>query len=336
MKNFHIAICFIIVLISHSCKPKKEYFFYEGLTQGTTFHISYKAEKNLNKELEKILSDFSSEFSIYDSLSTISKINNNDTSVILSDRFIYLLDVSKKINHNTEGLFDITVGPIVKAWGFGFKTNQLPDSNTIDSLLNIVGFEKITYKNNRINKSNKSIFLDCNAIAQGFSTDVVSEFLEQNDVKHYLVEIGGEVRAKGVNKNKNTWRIGVDKPIEGTDEFNRELQSVIVLDNRSLATSGNYRKFFIENGVKYSHTINPKTGYPAKNTLLSVTVLAEKCIDADAYATSFMVMGFEKSVEFLEKHKELDAYFIYSDSDSDKLKEYYTKGFTDIISEAEN
>lgn len=336
MKIFLIAICIIIVLISNSCKSKKEYFFHDGLTQGTTFHITYESEKNFNNEINKILTDFSSEFSIYDSLSLISKINNNDSSVILSERFVYLLDISKKIFLNTEGAFDITVGPIVKAWGFGFKTNQLPDTLTIDSLLKVVGFDKISYENNQFKKTNPSVFLDCNAIAQGYSVDIVADFMELNDIKNYLIEIGGEVKAKGVNKNKNTWRIGVDKPIEETDEFNRELQSVIVLENRSLATSGNYRKFFKENGVKYSHTINPKTGYPAKNTLLSVTVLANKCIIADAYATAFMVMGFEKSVEFLNKHNELDAYFIYSDSTSEKLKEFYTSGFIDIITEAEN
>lgn len=323
----------VMICILYSCKTKT-YSYFEGETQGTTYHITFE-ESDVDitaSEVDSVIIEFSKIFSTYDSTSVISRVNNNDSSVEIDEDFKYMLKVSEEVYKQSNQLFDITIAPIVNAWGFGFKTGQHVDSFLIDSLLQYVGFDKIQLSGNKIIKQNPYIMLDGNAIAQGYSVDIVAQYLESKNVKNYLVEIGGELKAKGVNKNGNHWRVGIDKPIENSDAENRELQTIVFINNLSLATSGNYRKFIVENGVKYSHTINPKTGYPVKNDLLSVTVLCDECIYADAYATAFMIMGYEQSKMFVESRPDLDAYFIYTDMEN-KMQEYYTKNFQKKIVE---
>ncbi|OFX44265.1 MAG: hypothetical protein A2046_16935 [Bacteroidetes bacterium GWA2_30_7] len=325
MKKIILFIVLLTTLIS--CK-NKSYNYFEGETQGTTYHITFE-ESDINitaKEIDSVIAQFSKVFSTYDSASIISRINYNDSTVEIGDNFKYLLKVSEEVYKQSDKLFDITIAPIVNAWGFGFKTGKHVDSLLIDSLLQYVGYNKIRLSGNKIIKQNPNIMLDGNAIAQGYSVDIVAKYLECKNVKNYLVEIGGELKAVGVNENGNCWRVGIDKPIENSDAENRELQTIIAINNLSLATSGNYRKFFVENGVKYAHTINPKTGYPVKNDLLSVTVLCKECIYADAYATTFMVMGYEQSKTFVESRPDLEAYFIYTDNDN-QIQEYYTSNF---------
>lgn len=323
----------IITIFLFSCK-NKEYYYFEGETQGTTYHITIEDYPNgiTAEEVDSVIVAFSKEFSTYDSTSVISRINYNEPNVEIDDEFKYLLKVSGDVYNQSDKLFDITVAPIVNAWGFGFKTGQHVDSALIDSLIQYVGFDKISISGNKVIKQNPNTMLDGNAIAQGYSVDIVAKYLDEKGIQNYLVEIGGELCTKGINKNGNSWRVGIDKPVENTDESNRELQTIVALSNISLATSGNYRKFFVENGVKYAHTINPKTGYPIKNDLLSVTVLAKECIYADAYATTFMVMGFEASKKFVESRPDLEAYFIYTDSEN-KMHEYYTSNFKKMIAE---
>lgn len=323
----------IVICILYSCKSKP-YNYFEGETQGTTYHITFE-ESDVTitgEEIDSVIAEFSKVFSTYDSTSVISRVNKNESGVEISEDFQYLLKVSEEVYTQSDKLFDITIAPIVNAWGFGFETAQHVDSLLIDSLLQYVGFDKIQLSGNKILKQNPNIMLDGNAIAQGYSVDIVSKYLEDRNVKNYLVEIGGELKAIGVNKNGNVWKVGIDKPIENSDAENRELQTTILLNNMSLATSGNYRNFFVENGVKYAHTINPKTGYPVKNDLLSVTVLTKECIYADAYATTFMVMGYEASKKFVESRPDLEAYFIYTDNNN-KIQEYYTSNFKKMIAE---
>jgi thiamine biosynthesis lipoprotein len=191
---------------------------------------------------------------------------------------------------------------------------------------------KVRIENERVIKDNPNIVIDVNAIAQGFSVDVVAEFLEKQGSTNYLVEIGGELKAKGINAKGNTWRIGIDKPVDGNQVAGANIQAIVEISGKSLATSGNYRKFFVENGVKYAHTINPKTGYPAKNTLLSATIIADDCMTADAYATVCMASGLEKSLEVLKKVKGLEAYLIYND-DEGKYQTYVTEGLKGMIKE---
>ncbi len=323
-------IIFIIsILIVTSCNQKKEtknsYTKITGFAQGTTYSIIYKDINNQNykDDIEKILNDFDLSLSTYKAESIISRINKNDNNVELDNYFIEIIKKSQEITKLSDGAFDITIAPLVNAWGFGLSKKSVIDSSLVDSLLQFVGMDKIKIVDNRITKSHPSIMLDVNAIAQGYSVDVIGEFLESKNIHDYLVEIGGELKAKGKNHKNKLWRVGIDKPIENTNQTNRELQVILKLSNKSLATSGNYRKFYEENGLKYSHSINPKTGYPAKHNLLSATIIADNCMDADGYATACMVLGLEKAKALINKLEHIDAYLIYSDNNGE-YKVYYT------------
>ncbi len=311
----------------------------EGFTQGTTYHIIVKqpfrtvfsGSRALAKEdIDSLLHVFDLSLSAYDSTSVISRINRNDPTVRTDLYFNTCYKVSKKINEETKGAFDITVGPLVDAWGFGPEGAIPVDSAVIDSLLQYVGMDKVRLAGDRIIKSDPHMILDVNAIAQGYSVDVVSDYLEKIGIRNWLVEIGGELKARGRKGWNSPWKIGVDKPIDNNNVPGEKLQVVLKLKNHALATSGNYRSFFEKKGVKYGHEINPHTGYPARNRILSVTVLTDQCIMADGYATAFMVMGLKKSEKFVEARKHLDAYFIYSD-DQGNYRILYTEGFKNLI-----
>jgi len=329
-KMLIFSVLFIFSFIS--CNHKQDYYKISGYAQGTTYHITYQGEEEFSMQVDSLLRAFDLSLSTYVENSIISRINKNDSTVVLDSLFIMFFNKSKEVYEQSGGAFDITVAPLVNAYGFGFSKKSDVDSMLIDSLMQFVGMNKIHLERNRLIKTDFRVMLDGNAIAQGQSVDYVSEFLENKGIKNYLVEIGGEIRARGVNPEGKLWRVGIDKPIEHSDESNRELQAVVQLKNRSLATSGNYRKFYEENGVKYSHTIDPKTGYPAKQSILSATIVADDCITADAYATTCMVLGLEKSKELLNKLKYLDAYLIYPDPEHpDKYKIYMTEGMEKMI-----
>ncbi len=318
------VIIFTILLISHR-NSRGEYIKIAGFTQGTTYHITYRSPdgRNLQKQIDSLLADFDMSASIYEPNSIISRINKNDPYVRADKKFITLFKKSAEVNKKTGGAFDVTVGPLVNAWGFGPTAISETDSILIDSLLQLVGMEKVRLEGQRVIKTHPDILLDFNAIAQGYSVDIVSKYLESLGIKNYLVEIGGEVRTRGRNEKGNRWRIGIDKPVEGNMIPGAYMQAIVTLGRRALATSGNYRKFYEKDGIKYSHTINPATGYPVMSNLLSATVIADDCITADAYATAFMVMGLDKSIEFLKKNRFLDAYLIYSD-ELGNFKVYFT------------
>lgn len=328
-KTILFTLCLALFLTSCT---RKQYYFLKGEAQGTTFHITYEGSKDYTNEIDSILKAFDLSLSGYIDNSIISRINNNDSTVKPDEWFTTVFNKSKEVYMNSDGVFDITVGPLVKAWGFLKDTTIKHDSAHIKELLQYVGMDKVRIENGRVIKDNPNIVIDVNAIAQGFSVDVVSEFLEKQGSTNYLVEIGGELKAKGVNAKGNTWRIGIDKPEDGNQVAGADLQTIIEITGKSLATSGNYRKFFVENGVKYAHTINPKTGYPAKNKLLSATIIADDCMTADAYATVCMASGFEKSLEVLNKVKGLEAYLIYNDNEG-KYQTYVTDGLKGMIKE---
>ncbi|HBY54266.1 MAG TPA: thiamine biosynthesis protein ApbE, partial [Marinilabiliales bacterium] len=272
--------------------------------------------------------------SIYDSTSIISRINDNDPTVEADDWFVTVFNKSAEVSAISGGAFDITVGPVVKAWGFGNAPIAKHDTAYIDSLLQFVGMDKVKLEGRKIIRKSPGVKIDVNAIAQGFSVDVVSNFFENKQIKNYLVEIGGEVRCKGTNAKNNLWHIGIDKPNDGNITPGGELQAIIELNNKSLTTAGNYRKFFVENGVKYGHTIDPKTGFPARNTLLSATVVCDDAMTADAYDTVFMVLGLEKSLELLKKLPGIDVYFIYSNPEGE-FEIYFSEGLKKMIVEQE-
>ena len=288
-----------------------------GQAQGTTYHISYLSQQNINlkTEIDSLLEDIDSSLSTYLPFSIISRINKNDSGVVADKYFMDVFEKSLAISAKTDGLFDVTVAPVINAWGFGFTKKANVDSAMIDSILQFVGYKMVKIAGGKVIKAKPEIMLDFNAIAPGYSVDVLAAFLESKGVQKYLVELGGEVKARGKKNENDFWRIGIDKPDESPGE-GRPLQAIIYLRDKALATSGNYRKFYIENGKKYAHIIDPRTGYPAQHTLLSATVIADDCMTADAYATAFMVMGLERSKEFLFENLELglEAYFIYEEN----------------------
>lgn len=288
-----------------------------GFTQGTTYSVIYfnDGSKDYQYQIDSLLLAFDRVLSTYQETSYVSKWNNNMAAGIEQPAmFKEVVERAKEIYETTDGSFDITVSPLMKYW---FKNNwQVTklDSSKVDSLMSFVGMENVVLQGREYVKPDSLTQLDVNAIAQGYSVDVVSRFLESEGVFNYLVEIGGEIRASGTKPNQEVWSVGIDRPSEGNLE--RELAMSVELKNRSLATSGNYRKFVEINGQKFGHTLDPRTGYPAKTDVLSATVLAEDCMTADAYATAIMVMGFEKSGALIEADEMLDAVIIYADLSS--------------------
>jgi thiamine biosynthesis lipoprotein len=323
------------VLTIIACQPKKsDYMKISGFAQGTTYSITYENSENedYSSDIDSILKAFDRSLSIYDSTSIISRVNNNDPLVEVDDWFVDVFNKSAEIAEVSGGAFDITVGPVVKAWGFADGPIAKHDSAHIDSLLQYVGMGKVKLEGRKVIKQSPGVKIDVNAIAQGYSVDVVCRFFDSKGIRNYLVEIGGEVRGKGTNAKNNFWRIGIDKPSDGNMLPGNELQAIIELKNKSLATSGNYRKFFVEDGVKYSHTIDPKTGFPARNTLLSATVVCDDCATADGYATAFMVLGVDKSMELLKKLKDIEVYFVYSNA-SGGYEIFSSEGMKAMIAE---
>jgi FAD:protein FMN transferase len=331
--KFQFAILTSIFLFIGCQSDKKSLIKIEGNAQGTTYHISYLSDDGIDykTDIDSLLKDIDTSMSTWLPVSQISRINNNDSSVLVDQYFIDVFNKSIEVSEKTDGLFDVTVGPLVNSWGFGFTPKTTLDKKRIDSTLQFVGYKMLKLENNKIIKAKPQIKIDFNAIAQGYSVDVLANYLESKGINNYLVELGGELKTKGKKENKN-WRVGIDKPEEKATS-DRKLEAIIELNDKALATSGNYRKFYEEAGQKFSHIINPKTGYPAKQNLLSATVIADDCITADAYATAFMIMGLNKSIQFLKKNKELklEVYFIYDDKGS--WKTYASKSLKKWIEE---
>jgi thiamine biosynthesis lipoprotein len=320
-----ILIILISTILILGCKHSHyPYTKISGFAQGTTYHITYenKTDKNYKNQIDSILNDFDESLSEYVPSSIISKINRNDPNVKIDKHFKIVFNKSKEITNNSEGTFDITVGPLVNAWGFGPEKKAKINRALIDSLLQFIGMNKVRIEGDKLIKEKPGIKIDVNAIAQGYSVDVVCEFFEKERIKNYLVEIGGELKAKGKNPKGHLWRVGIDKPVEGNDAPGESIQAILEFTNKAMSTSGNYRKFYIENGVKYAHHIDPHTGYPTRNNLLSVTIIADDCITADGNATACLVMGLEKTRKYLQKHKELDAFLVYSDENGNFKTEY--------------
>jgi FAD:protein FMN transferase len=305
-----------------------------GAAQGTSYHITYLAgqHSNYREAIDSILKKIDLSLSTYVPASIVSRINRNDTAVVVDDYFSVVFNKSIEVSEKTKGLFDITVAPIVNAYGFGFTKKEKVNKILIDSLLKYIGYKKVRLAGKKLVKEIPQVMLDFNAIAQGYTVDVLASFLESNGISNYLVEVGGELRAKGKNINDSCWTVGIEQPNEiPTDGVS--LKAIIKIKNKSLATSGNYKRYYVEDGKKYTHIINPFTGYPAKNNLLSASVIAGNCMTADAYATAFMVMGLEKSKQFLSEHNDLnlEVFFIYDENGASKT--YTSKKFEENVEE---
>jgi FAD:protein FMN transferase len=330
------AIFFLIAAslgMIYSCQKKSiNYVFLSGYTQGTTYHVSYQSDDKIDyqKGIDSLLRDIDLSLSQYNKNSVISRVNINDSTVKLNEPFKEVFKRSMEVSQMTDGAFDITVGPLVNAWGFGFAKKADVNKAMVDSLKQLVGYKNVHILGDKVIKNNLNMKLDMNAIAQGYSVDKVADYLESKGIKHYMVEIGGELKAKGRNPRGEMWRVGIDKPIDSNVAPGTNLQVVLEFTKKAVSTSGNYRQFYIKDGVKYAHTIDPKSGYPVQHSLLSATIIADDCTSADAIATSCMVMGLEKSMEFIKKHPEWDAYFIYSDQKG-KFEVKFTDGVKKMI-----
>lgn len=316
MKSYHFTILLLLLV---SCNNELKNTKLKGSIFGTFYEVNYsaKANENYQKGLDSILHKVNQSMSNYQADSDISKVNNHELDVVDS-YFIEVFKAAKTIYNQTDGVFDPTIGKLVNAWNFGseeYKTKL--DSFKIDSLMQYVGFEKVRLNNNILTKSAPKPYIDFNAIAKGYAVDLVAEFLDSKSSDNYMINIGGELRTKGINIDKQSgWTVGIENPnFDGTQSYDK----VFVLKNSAMATTGTYRKFKLdEDGKRYAHIINTKTGYPTKTNILSVSVIAENCMMADGYATAFQAMGVEKVKDFLSVHPELKACIIFEN----KSKEF--------------
>lgn len=295
----------------------------EGMIFGTVFHAKYQYGKDLQTEIMGELQAVDASLSMFNPNSCISMINSgksDEADSMLNSVF----QLAQAISKVTDGAFDVTVAPLVNAWGFGFKNDLLPDSATIDSLRAFVGWSKVEIQDMHIKKSDPRIIMDFSAIAKGFGADRVAKLMKQKGIENFMIEIGGEIVCGGKNQNGEKWKIGINKPTDDPSSTNQELDKILSLTDCAMATSGNYRNFYVKDGKRIAHTIDPKSGYPVQHSILSSTVLAPSCAMADGFATSFMVMGLENARNLLEQHPELQAYLIYEENGEQKV--YYTKG----------
>lgn len=311
MKNL---LFIIMLLLFTSCGSKQDNLkTLKGNAIGTTFSIHYldTSTKKFDFKIDSLIKLINRSVSTYIPTSDISKINKGDTTIVVDEIFKEVFLKSEKIYKQTNGYFDPTVGVLVNAWGFGpEEAIENLDSVKIKELLKFVGFNKVSLENNSVKKMYPEIYFDFNAIAKGYLVDCVGRLFEQNNIKNYMVEIGGEIRARGINQHGEFWRIAIENP---NSDGTRSFATIIQLRNKSMATSGNYRKYrTTAEGIKYVHTMNTKTGYATASNLLSASVISKSdCADVDGYATAFMAMGLERTKEFLKKHNELKAFLIY-------------------------
>lgn len=297
-----------------------------GLIFGTMYSVTYQSKTDLKTSIDSMLTVFDGSLSPFNDTATISRINRNER-VIADELFATVFRKSLEVSEATGGAFDITVAPLVNAWGFGFKQGSFPDSIMVDSLLQLTGYEKVSMnEQGEVTKQDERMMLNCSAIAKGYAVDVIANLLKSKGVKNMMVDIGGEVVVHGKNPKEKKWRIGINKPVDDSLATNQELERIVEITDAAIATSGNYRNFYYNNGKKYAHTIDPSTGYPVQHSLLSATVVANDCMTADAYATAFMVMGVEKALEMAESNPAIEAFFIFSNEEGN-LQTCQTSGF---------
>ena len=324
-----LAFLVIGTVIIVSRQRSTPYQHDRGMVFGTVYHITYQSSKSLQKDIEAELAKVDASLSPFNERSIITAVNENRDTVV-NKMFSDVFARAMKISDSTNGAFDITVAPLVNAWGFGFKGGAMPSRHQVDSLKALVGYHKVSLTNGRVSKTDPRIMLDCSSIAKGYGCDVVAKFLSAKGIDNYMVEIGGEIVTRGISEKRLPWKIGVTKPTDDSLNVNQEIQTIINVTDKAMATSGNYRNFYYKNGRKYAHTIDPSTGYPVQHNILSSTVIADDCATADAYATAFMVMGLDKAKTILSRHPELMAYFILA-SDDGTNKVWFSPSMKDKI-----
>jgi len=322
----------LIFLFSCGNQAQEEAVRFMGEAQGTYYSIIYfdEQQRDFQVEVDSILKAFDQSLSLWVPNSLISLVNRGDTAIEPDQFFADNFNIAQAVAEKTNGALDPTVGNLTRAWGFGFDASKKVDKHIIDSILEFTGYRKVRIRNGYLVKDDPRISIDFNAIAQGYSVDLIGTFIEEKGIENYLVDIGGEVKARGNKPDGSKWKVGIEKPAENRDDT-RDLKAVAQLKNKSIATSGNYRKFYEEDGIRYSHTIDPESGYPVQHSLLSVSVLADNTAIADAYATAFMVMGLEKARQFVNDDPTLEAFFIYADEEGN-YQTSMSDGFKAVIS----
>lgn len=321
MKNHKVNLLLFLLLfvatvwiVNRNRPSHAPYQRNSGFIFGTIYNITYQYDKDIQKDIEHVLRHFDGSLSMFNDTSIISRINRGE-DIPVDNLLKRVFLRSMQISQATDGAFDITCAPLVNAWGFGFKKGIFPDSAQVDSLLQFVGFRKIRLNRaDKVEKADPRTMFDCSAIAKGYAVDVVADYLQSRGIKNFMVDIGGEVVVRGLNPHHNKWHIGINKPEEDSLSLTSEMQSVLAVTDAGIATSGNYRNYYYRDGVRYAHTIDPRIGYPVQHSILSSTVMAKDCMTADAYATAFMVMGFEEARRFVESHDSINVCFIYLDS----------------------
>ena len=305
-----------------SCNYRADYKTLTGFALGTTYTIVYQQPTSQIEILDLVrqtFADIDASLSVYNRESVISKVNRNEP-VELDTLFINVFNRGREVYLLTDGAFDMAAAPYFDLWGFGFKNRELITQAKLDSIAEFAGMDKIRLTDGKIEKADPRVSLNGNAIAKGYCSDVVAFRLRAAGVQNFLVEVGGEVHCEGVSGKRQSWfkrrpwLIGIDRPVDGNLIPGMQMQAELFISNRSVATSGNYRNYYIEEGQKYGHTVDPATGRPVQHSLLSATVIASDCMSADAFATAFMVMGLEKTKIFLERYPQIDAFLIYSDA----------------------
>lgn len=329
-----ISFAFLLALIAATSfiLNRSEYRTSEGRIFGTTYHIKYAATHDLSEDITATLQEVDAALSMFNDTSTLSRFNRGE-DYTPNPLFDEVVSWGLEVSRETDGAFDMTVAPLVNLWGFGFKNRNNVTETQIDSIRQYVGYEYLTYNAKSqpaIRKEKEGVSIDCGAIAKGYGVDRVARMLSEKGCTNYMVEIGGEVVVKGQNPDGKKWTLGINKPVDDSTHVNNEIQQIIRLTDCGVATSGNYRNFYYLGDRKVAHTINPATGYPVEHSLLSATVITTSCMKADAYATSFMVMGLERAQQFVEKHDKVEAYLIYSDA-AGNLQTWQSKGFARYI-----
>lgn len=327
-KYFYIILALTLVSVA-MCRTKSitetetPYKKLEGTVFHTIYHITYQGDQDFSSDINRLFKEFDGSLSMFNDTSIITRMNNCDPDVVANKYFTQVFKKAYEVSNATDGAFDITVAPLVNLWGFGFKNSDNVSQATVDSILQFVGYNTVSLdEDGHLHKKDPRTIMDASSIAKGYMSDIVAEYLQQHGVFNYMVEIGGEIALNGVNPNGNPWGVGINKPTDDSTQINNELQEVMLLSEGGIATSGNYRNFYYKDGKKYAHTIDPHTGYPIQQDILSSTVIAKDCMTADAYATAFMVLGKEKALKVLEKDSTLMAYFIVENENANSKEEY--------------
>lgn len=325
-----VWLCLFSVLLL-ACKQQKAYYQESGSVFNTLYQIKYQSDRLLTEQIDAELQAFNLSLNPFNPNSILAKVNRNE-AVEVDDWFTTVFTKSQEVSQATKGFFDPTAAPFINLWGFGFEQQDSVSQHVIDSLKAFVGFQRIRLEGNRVIKDDPRTLLNFSAIAKGYACDVIAALLERNGVENYMVDIGGEVVVGGVNPNGQCWRVGVNKPEDEASVLKNEVQDIFALCNPcGIATSGDYRNFYIKDGKKYAHTINPHTGYPSESDILSATVIASDCITADAYATAFMAMGLDNTLHLVESLPDIQYYIIIYADATGELQMELSEGLKQMI-----